>query len=307
VQWTVDQIPDQSGRVAVVTGANGGIGLCTASALAGAGAHVVMACRNLEKAGAAVTSIRAKHPAASVEVVACDLSSQAATRAAAEQVRADHRRIDLVIANAGVMAMPHRVTEDGWELQLATNHLGHFTFVGLLLDRLLDVPGSRVVSVTSNAHKFGRIRFEDLHSQRKYRRWRAYGQSKLANMLFASELARRLLAARAPTIAGAAHPGYAATEIQATATRASGRRLTARVTGLADRAFGQSPAMGALPSLYAATSPHMISGMLIGPSGLFELWGHPQAVVPGKRAQDVDVARRLWQVSEELTGVTFPV
>ena len=307
MQWTVQQIPDQCGRVAVVTGSNGGIGLVTASALAGAGAHVVMACRNAVKADAAVARIRTEHPAASVEVVGCDLASQAATRAAAEQIRASHRHIDLIIANAGVMAMPHRVTEDGWELQLATNHLGHFTFVGLLIDRLLDVPGSRIVSVTSNAHKFGRIRFEDLQSERKYRRWRAYGQSKLANLLFASELARRLLAARAPTIAGAAHPGYAATDIQATATRAAGRRLTARVTALADRVVGQSPAMGALPSLYAATSPHMVSGMLIGPDGLFELWGHPQAVVPGKRAQDTEVARRLWQVSEELTGVTFPV
>lgn len=305
--WTTSDIPDQHDRVAVVTGSNGGLGLEVALALAGKGAHVVMACRDEAKAKVAADRIRSVHATASLEIVRCDLSSQAATRAAVDDIRGSHDRIDLLIANAGVMAIPRRITDDGWEMQFATNHLGHWTLVGLLLDRMLDVAGSRVIAVTSEVHKIGRIDFDDLHGARRYQRWLAYAQSKLANALFAAELARRLLAAGRATIAGAAHPGYAATDLQLVGSRMAGRKLSERVIGLGNRLLGQSPAMGALPILYAATSPSMVSGMLIGPGGPFEMRGHPEVVVPSKRAQDPALARRLWQHSEELTGVTFPV
>ncbi len=305
--WNASDIPDQQGRVAVVTGANGGLGFEVALALAGNGAHVVMACRDEAKALAAAGRIRAAHPGASLELVRCDLSSQRATRAAVDEVRGAHDRVDLVVANAGVMAIPRRITDDGWEMQLATNHLGHWTLVGLLIDRMLEVDGSRVISVTSEFHKVGRIRFDDLHGARSYQRWLAYAQSKLANALFAAELSRRLLAAGCATIAGAAHPGYASTDLQLVGARMTGRRLSAGVMGLGNRLLGQSAAMGALPILYAATSPNMVSGMLIGPGGAFEMRGHPEVVVPSKRAQDPVLARRLWERSEELTGVSFPI
>jgi NAD(P)-dependent dehydrogenase (short-subunit alcohol dehydrogenase family) len=305
--WTRDDIPDQRGRVAVVTGANGGLGLETALGLAGAGAHVVMVCRNPAKTDAALARIRAEHPDASLEVVACDLSSQRSVRASTEEIRGRHERVDLLIANAGVMAIPRRITDDGWEMQLATNHLGHWTFTALLIDRMLPVDGSRVVVVTSEFHKAGRIDFDDLHGDRRYSRWKAYAQSKLANLLFASELSRRLLAGRHPTIAGAAHPGYSATDLQAVGPKMGGHKLTERVIDLGNRLIAQSSAMGALPTLYAATAPNMVSGMLIGPDGLFDMRGHPEVVVPSKRAQDPVLAKRLWAVSEELTGVSFPI
>jgi NAD(P)-dependent dehydrogenase (short-subunit alcohol dehydrogenase family) len=300
-------MPDQSGRTAVVTGANGGLGLETALALAGAGAHVVMANRNADKSAAAVERIRRQHPGASLEVVPCDLSSQRSTRAAAEQIHGAHERIDLLIANAGVMAIPRRITDDGWEMQLATNHLGHWTFSALLIDRMLDVDDSRVVVVTSELHKAGRIDFDDLHGDRRYNRWKAYAQSKLANVLFARELCRRLLAGHRATISGAAHPGYAATELQTVGPKMGGRRGFAQLMTLGNRLVAQPAAMGALPTLYAATSPSMISGMLIGPDGMFDMRGNPEVVVPSKRAQDVELGKRLWALSEELTGVSFPI
>lgn len=307
MRWNASDIPDQQGRVAVVTGANGGLGYEVAVALAGKGAHVVMACRDLAKARTAADRIRTLHPAAALEIVGCDLSSQRSTRAAVEDIRAVHDRLDLVVANAGVMAIPRRITEDGWEMQLATNHLGHWTLVGLLLHRMLDVEGSRVIAVTSEFHKVGRIRFDDLHGARSYQRWLAYAQSKLANALFAAELSRRLLASGRATIAGAAHPGYASTDLQLVGARMAGRRVSAAVMSVGNRLVGQSAAMGALPILYAATSPNMVSGMLIGPGGAFEMRGHPEVVVPSKRAQDPALARRLWERSEELTGVAYPV
>jgi len=303
--WTAADVPDQSGRVAVVTGANGGIGLETASVLAGAGAHVVMFCRNPSKTEAAQDRIREAHPRASLEVVACDLSSQASVKQAAAELRSRHDRIDLLINNAGVMAIPRRITEDGFEMQLATNHLGHWSLTALVIDLMLRVEGSRVVTVTSELHKAGRIDFGDLNGDRRYSRWRAYAQSKLANVLFARELCRRLLAGRHATISGAAHPGYAATDLQTVGSKMGGHRWTERIIELGNRLVAQTPAMGALPTLYAATSPHMISGMLIGPDGLFDMRGHPEVVVPSKSGQDTELAERLWEVSEELTGVAF--
>lgn len=305
--WSTSDIPDQSGRTIVVTGANSGIGLEAALALAGAGAHVVMACRNEAKAADAVERIRAAHPSASLEVVLLDLSSQASVKDAASAIGARHERLDVLIDNAGVMAIPRRVTDDGWEMQLATNHLGHFSLTGLLLDRLLATDGSRVVVVTSYVHHGGRIRFDDLHGERTYRRWRAYAQSKLANALFAFELQRRLARADAPTITVAAHPGYAATELQGVGPRMSGSKLMEVGSSVANRLFAQSAAAGALPTVYAATDPRIAGGELVGPSGFRQQRGAPTLVAPSKRASDVELAERLWAVSEELTGVTYPL
>jgi NAD(P)-dependent dehydrogenase (short-subunit alcohol dehydrogenase family) len=307
MRWTLADLPDQTGRTAVVTGANGGIGLATAEALAGAGAHVVMACRNLTKAEAAADRIRGRHPGAGLEIVRLDLSSQASTKAAAGAVGGDHPSIDLLVLNAGVMAVPRKVTEDGWEQQFATNHLGHFTFAGLLAGQVLAAEGSRIVTITSLMHKPGRIRFDDLQGERSYRAWGAYCQSKLANLLFARELHRRLAAAGSSTRSLAAHPGYTATDLQGVAPAERGSRMMGQVTRLGNWLLGQSPAMGALPTLYAATAPGLAGGELIGPSRLFESRGYPGVVRPAKRGCDDEVARRLWDVSEELTGVTFPV
>ncbi len=305
--WTVADIPDQNGRVAVVTGSNSGLGLETADALAGAGAHVVLACRNEEKAATAADHIRGTHPDASVEVVRCDLSSQASVAEAAKAINAAHDRLDLLIDNAGVMAIPRRVTDDGWEMQFATNHLGHFALTAHLLERLLATEGSRVVVVTSFVHHVGKIRFEDLQGERKYNKWSAYSQSKLANMLFTLELQRRLARADSGTIALASHPGYAATELQATGPRMSGSRFMEQGSILFNRVFAQSAAGGALPSLYAATSPEVAGGELIGPGGFMQQRGSPKPVSPSKRASDPDLALRLWEVSEQLTGVKYPV
>lgn len=305
--WERADIPDQNGRVALVTGANSGIGLEAALGLAGAGAKVVLACRNEEKASVAVDHIRAEVADADLDVVPLDLSVQASVREAAEAIRKEHPRLDLLVANAGVMAIPRRVTPDGWEMQLATNHLGHYALVGLLLDTMLDVDGSRVVVVTSGTHRGGRINFDDLQSERRYRKWMAYGQSKLANLLFAQELQRRLAAAAKPTICTAAHPGYASTHLAAVGPEMSGNTLMVRVMEISNRVIGQSAAAGALPTLYAATAPWLKGGELIGPKGPFHLRGNPAAETPAKKALDEAVAAQLWTVSQELTGVEYPV
>jgi NAD(P)-dependent dehydrogenase (short-subunit alcohol dehydrogenase family) len=243
-KWSSEQIPDQHGRTAIVTGANSGLGLVTARELARHGAHVVLACRNTAKGEHALAEIRAAAPDAQVELAVLDLSSLGSVEAFAEQYLAGHDGLDLLINNAGLMAPPRGVTADGFELQLGTNHLGHFALTGLLLDRLLHVPGSRVVTVSSNGHRAGRINFADLQSERRYSRVSAYGQSKLANLMFTYELERRLRAAEAPTIALAAHPGTASTEL---VRHIPGplRTAYAATGGL----FTQSATMGALPTL----------------------------------------------------------
>jgi NAD(P)-dependent dehydrogenase (short-subunit alcohol dehydrogenase family) len=300
-QWTAEQIPDQAGRTAVVTGANSGLGLATALELARAGAEVVLACRNVEKGEAALRSIREEVPEASVTLEALDLSDLASVRAFAERFSAEHDALDLLINNAGVMAPPRRETADGFELQFGTNHLGHFALTGLLRDRLEGREDARVVTVSSTAHKYGRIRFDDLQAERRYRRWRAYGQSKLANVLFALELERRLRGSRSTVKSLAAHPGYAATNLQSAAPPAFDRAVMV-VTNLL---FAQSAAMGALPSLYAATRPNLDGGLYIGPDGFEQGRGHPKVVLPVKAGRDEETAKRLWSVSEELTGVSY--
>lgn len=302
-KWSQADIPDQSGRVAIVTGANTGLGYHTAAGLAQQGAHVVLAVRNLEKGNAALARIVAAHPKADVTLAQLDLSSLDSVRHVAEALRANYPRIDLLINNAGVMYTPKQVTADGFEMQFGTNHLGHFALTGLLLDHLLGVRGSRVVTVSSVGHRIrAAIHFDDLQWERHYDRVAAYGQSKLANLLFTYELQRRLAEQQKNTIAVAAHPGLANTELA--------RNLPGIVKPVVDvfwSVMSQGAAMGALPTLRAATGPDVEGGQYYGPDGLGEQRGHPKLVSSSAQSHDEELQHRLWTVSEELTGVTFPV
>lgn len=295
--WTEQSIPDQHGRVAIVTGGSTGLGFETARMLAAHGAKVVLAVRDVERGGQAAARI-----AGDVAVQALDLTSLDSIRSAAADLRAAYPRIDLLINNAGVMYTPRQTTSDGFELQFGTNHLGHFALTGLLIDRLLPVPGSRVVTVSSTGHRIrAAIHFDNLQWERSYSRAGAYGQSKLANLMFTYELQRRL-APHGTTIAVAAHPGVSNTELVRNlpaAFRGPIRWLAPLLT--------QKPEMGALPTLRAATDPTVIGGQYYGPGGWGEIRGYPKLVTSSPDSYDLAVQQRLWTVSEGLTGVTFPV
>jgi NAD(P)-dependent dehydrogenase (short-subunit alcohol dehydrogenase family) len=296
--WTFDDIPDQTGRTAIVTGANTGIGLETARMLARKGATVVLACRNPEKGKAAIERIQADRPAGSAALEALDLSDLDSVAAFAEAFAGKHARLDLLVDNAGVMVPPLSRTKQGFELQIGTNHLGHFALAGRLLPLVLGTPGARIVIVASSAQRFGRIDFDDLNWERRpYRAWSAYGQSKLANMLFALELDRRLSTSGSDVRATAAHPGWTATDLQRTA---------GATTRFFNPILAMKPADGALPTLRAATDPAAAGGSYWGPARFFELSGPPVPAAIIARARDEAVAARLWEVSEKLTGVSFP-
>jgi NAD(P)-dependent dehydrogenase (short-subunit alcohol dehydrogenase family) len=298
-KWTSDDVPGQQGRLAVVTGANTGLGFETAQVLAARGASVVLAVRDVEKGKRAAARIAGSAPGANVMVQPLDLTSLDSIRAAADELRDKHPRIDLLINNAGVMFTPRQTTHDGFELQFGTNHLGHFALTGLLLERMLPVPGSRVVTVSSIGHRLGaRINFDDLQGERSYSRVGAYGQSKLANLMFTYELQRRLSGA-GTTIAVAAHPGFANTELT--------RNSPAIAAFFYVRVISQKAAMGALPVLRAATDPGVLGGQYYGPGGFFGARGYPKLAESSRQSHDTAIQRRLWTVSEELTGVTFPV
>jgi NAD(P)-dependent dehydrogenase (short-subunit alcohol dehydrogenase family) len=284
-----------------VTGANSGLGLATARELARRGASVVLACRDTGKGTSALERIEAEVPDAQVSLGQLDLGSLASVETFAQGYRSDHDGLDLLINNAGVMAPPRRVTSDGFELQLGTNHLGHFALTGRLIGAMEGSADARVVAVSSNAHKLGRINFDDLQSERHYNRWRAYGQSKLADLMTALELDRRLRAAGSRVKSLAAHPGYAATNLQTAAPPL----LDRTVMTVTNRLFAQSAEAGALCLLYAATEPGLQGGVYVGPDGLGEARGHPKVVSPSRAAYDEQVAARLWDVSEQLTGVKF--
>jgi NAD(P)-dependent dehydrogenase (short-subunit alcohol dehydrogenase family) len=300
-KWTTADIPNQTGRTAVITGANTGLGYETAAALAAKGAHVVLAVRNIEKGKAAADLIRRAAPDANLALQELDLSSLESIRNGADQLRAQYETIDLLINNAGVMMTPKSTTKDGFELQFGTNHLGHFALTNLLLDRVLAAPGSRIVTVSSVGHRFARrgIRFDDLQWESNYSRVGAYGQAKLANLMFTYELQRRLQGT--DTIAVAAHPGGSNTELA--------RNLPAAVRGLATvlAPVMQGPDMGALPTLRAATDPGVLGGQYFGPDGFGEQRGHPKVVASSVASHDTEAQRRLWAVSEELTSVVAPV
>ena len=304
--WNAADIPSQEGRIAVVTGTNSGLGFVTARELARAGATVVMTSRDPARGADAEQRLRDAVPGADVRLEALDLASLSSVREFADRMSAAYDGgIDLLVNNAGVMAIPRATTADGFEMQLGTNHLGHFALTGRLLPALLKRTGSRVVTVSSTAHKIGAIDFDDLFGEKKYRSWGAYGQSKLANLLFAYELQRRLDAAGASTISVAAHPGYSATNLQAVGPQQSGNKVMGLLMDLGNVVFGQSADDGALPQLYAATAPDVSGGEFYGPSRLMETRGAPKRVDSTSRSKDVEVAARLWAVSEELTGVRF--
>jgi NAD(P)-dependent dehydrogenase (short-subunit alcohol dehydrogenase family) len=296
-KWTSERIPDQTGRVAIVTGANSGIGYQSALALAKKGATVVLAVRDEAKGRNAMEQIKEEQPGARVEVMKLDLASLESVRAFAAAFKQRHERLDLLVNNAGVMMPPTRSsTADGFELQLGTNHIGHFALTGLLLELLTSTPGSRVVNVSSAAHRWGGIDFDDLQwEKRRYKRMASYGQSKVANLLFTYELQRRLQAAGAETRALAAHPGWTATNLQ----RTSG--LFRALNPL----FAMKPWQGALPTLYAATADDASGGQYYGPDGLGEMRGYPRPVGSSPASRDLETAARLWQISEQLSGVTY--
>jgi NAD(P)-dependent dehydrogenase (short-subunit alcohol dehydrogenase family) len=305
-KWTADDVPDQHGRIVVITGANSGIGLAAARTLAARGARVVLAGRDAGRTGRAAGEIRAAAGGAEVETAELDLASLDSVRAAAADLAARFPRLDLLINNAGVMFTPHGLTSDGFELQFGTNHLGHFALTGLLLPSLLEVPGSRVVTVSSNGHRMGRLNFDDLMHARRYSRYAAYGQSKLANLMFTYELQRRLAAAGAPTIATAAHPGTARTELTRHMSPVANASMGPRFRAL-NSWWVQDAVTGALPTLRAATDPAATGGAYYGPDGFLQMTGHPVLVRSSGRSQNAEVQRRLWAESEKLTHVSYPV
>jgi NAD(P)-dependent dehydrogenase (short-subunit alcohol dehydrogenase family) len=300
-KWTAADIPDQTGRVAVVTGSNSGLGLVTARELARHGAKVIIACRNTEKGDRASREIEQAVPGAQLSVQSLDLSDLASVRGFAARLTGEHETVDTLINNAGVMAPPRTLTADGFESQFGTNHLGHFALTGLLLPNLLSAREPRVVTLSSGAHRIGRINFDDLQGERRYVNWLAYGQSKLANLMFCFELARRASLAGTKLLSTAAHPGYARTNLQF----AGPRKHEQAVMLVTNVLMAQSADKGALPTLYAATYPDLPNGAFIGPDGFMEQRGHPHIVTAIGRAYDENAWRRLWELSEELTGVAY--
>jgi NAD(P)-dependent dehydrogenase (short-subunit alcohol dehydrogenase family) len=295
-KWTADDMPSLAGRVAIVTGANSGLGYETARALAGHGATVIMACRSTERGAAALAQIRSSvlDPDASVRPL--DLAYLSSVRSFVDDFDGG---LDILVNNAGVMAIPRRETADGFEMQFGTNHLGHFALTGLLMPALLQRPGARVVTVSSQAANIGRLNFDDLQGARHYTRWTAYGQAKLANQVFCLELDRRARAAGVDLVSAAAHPGYAATNLQ---TAAGG--FWERLMGLGNAMVAQSAAAGALPTLYAASAPGIQGGTYYGPDQIGGMRGHPRQVKFVRQARSEEAGRRLWEMSEQLTGVS---
>ena len=300
-RWSADDIPDLSGQTAVVTGANSGLGYQTALQLARHGAHVILACRDPGRGAEALSRLRASAPGAPVELVRLDLSDLSSVRTFAAELTRAKEGLDILVNNAGVMAIPPQKTADGFEMQFGTNHLGHFALTGLLLPSLLARRGARVVTVSSNAALFGRMRFDDLQAERRYSRWPAYAQSKLANQLFMLELNRRAKKAGLDLVSVGSHPGYSATNLGASTNDSAFQTAMA----IGDRLFAQSDAAGALPSLYAACAADVVGGEYFGPDQLFGMRGRPTRISPVRAARDEASARRLWEVSTDLTGVGF--
>ncbi|MDW4907380.1 oxidoreductase [Streptomyces sp. ADMS] len=300
--WNAQDIPDQSGRTAVVTGANSGLGYVTARELARAGARVVLACRSEARGNEAVGRLLGEVPDGIAEFWRLDLGDLSSVREFVAEL--PYERIDLLVNNAGVMALPYGTTVDGFETQFGVNHLGHFALTGLLFPALTGTPGARIVNLSSGTHAFANIDIDDLNSERNYRRWIAYGRSKTANLLFTHELARRLAAAGSDLVAAAAHPGYAATNLQTAAPRMQGHRGAERFMEIGNRYFAQSADAGALPTLYAATAPGVRPDAFIGPRVLG--WrGSPAKSWRASWTLDDRAGERLWAASEELTGVTY--
>jgi NAD(P)-dependent dehydrogenase (short-subunit alcohol dehydrogenase family) len=303
--WTLDSIPDQHGQLVLITGGNSGLGFEAGRALAGKGAHVILTARDAGKGQAAAEAIRREHPQATVAVMALDLADLSSVRLFAADFQKRFSVLPRLINNAGVMATPYQRTKDGFELQFGTNHLVHFALTGLLLPSLLAAPKARVVTVSSGVHERGAIAFDNLDGSRRYDMWAAYGQSKLANVLFAYELQRCFQARGLNTISLACHPGYAGTNLQSAGPRLAGSRLRESLMGFANRFLAQPAAMGALPLLYAAVEPTLRGGEYIGPLGAMGMRGYPGLAASSARSHDAAAARRLWEISETLTGIRY--
>lgn len=304
-KWTHKDIADQQGKVVIVTGGNSGIGYEAGLALARKNARVILAVRSVDKGELAAKTIRQIHPAADVSVMSLNLADLKNIRAFAETFFSKHKTLDILINNAGVMALPERKTVDGFEMQFGTNHLGHFALTGLLLPVLNATPNARVVTVSSGVHTAGDIHFDDLQWTKKYDRWGAYAQSKLANLLFAYELQRRLTASNIKTISVGCHPGYAATNLQSAGPLMEGSIIKQWMMNFGNFLFAQSQEMGALPTLFAAVAPQVNGCDYIGPTSLGGARGYPDKVKSNDKSYDEVLAKQLWTVSEELTGVTY--
>lgn len=299
--WDESQVPDMQGKTIVITGANSGIGYEAATILAGRGAEIVMAVRNYEKGQKALQAIQNVHPSAKLQLMRLDLSELASIRHFAEEFRQKHHRLSILINNAGVMMPPYSRTQDGFELQFGSNHLGHFALTGLLLPHLLATPHARIVTLSSIAAYAGKIDFDNLDGSKGYRSFKFYSQSKLANMLFARELQLRLAQHQVDTISVACHPGFTHTNL---ASRGSGKPVSG-IFGLLSRSFGQKALMGALPTLYAATSPTIHGGEYVGPDGKGGRKGYPKLDNHIDKLYQADISQRLWTLSESLTGVQY--
>jgi NAD(P)-dependent dehydrogenase (short-subunit alcohol dehydrogenase family) len=309
-RWTEEQVPDLSGKTFVVTGANSGIGFEASRALAAKGATVVLACRSQDKGRAAIEAIRSRTPGAKLALERLDLGDLESVRALASKLLKDHPRLDVLINNAGIMAIPRLTTKNGFETQIGTNHLGHFALTGLLMERLVESAPSRVVTVSSKAHamgKFGTLDENDLLLQTGYTKWGAYGRSKLANLLFAYELERRLEASFPSVLSVACHPGYAATNLQAVGPQMTNSALGKAFMSIGNAVFAQSAAAGALPTLYAATASDVRGGDYIGPGGPFKIVGAPAKQKSNRASHDTQAAGKLWDTSVRLTGVDFDI
>jgi NAD(P)-dependent dehydrogenase (short-subunit alcohol dehydrogenase family) len=307
-KWSLSDLPDLSGRTVLVTGANGGIGFEAASVFASLGAHVVLGCRDAQRGEQALARIAAQAIGtgrSKVESLRLDLASLASIRQAARSFSERHERLDILCNNAGVMAIPRTLTEDGFETQLGVNHFGHFALTGLLLGALRQSPAGRVVTVSSTAHRMGRMRFEDLDGERSYHKWSAYAQSKLANLLFTYELQRRLERADAPVISVACHPGYANTNLQLVGPARERSRAGLTFFRFCNAVFAQSAVKGAWPTLYAAASPELRGAEYIGPGGPAEIAGRPVKVDSSRASHDLQAAARLWEISVARTGVDY--
>ncbi len=306
MKWTLEAMPSLEGQVWVVTGANSGLGLETVKGLAAKGAAVVMACRDPQRAEAAADEVRRVAPQAKLELESLDLASLKSIEAFAARLANAHPIVDGLINNAGIMAIPRRTTADGFEMQLGTNHLGHYALTLRALPLLEAAKAPRVISVASAAHRMGTMNFDDLMGEKSYAPWSAYGQSKLANLLFTYELHRKLSAAGKRTIAVAAHPGYAATNLQGVGAKMTGSKLSAWFMNVGNSVMAQSATMGALPTLYAATVSEVKGGEYFGPDGFMEFKGHPRRCDSNAKSKDLVTAQKLWEASEKLTGVRFP-
>lgn len=305
--WQLEDLGPQDGRTVVITGGNSGIGFEAAKALTDKGARVIIACRNPNKARAVCQQIAADQTTANIEAVTLDLASLNSVRSCADELRRRCERLDVLINNAGVMAIPRRDTEDGFEMQFGTNHLGHFALTALLFPLLQSASGSRVVTVSSLAHLFAIINFANLHGRMFYERWMAYGQSKLANLLFSYELDRRLRGANVDVLSIACHPGVASTNLGYASPRMLGSPLGETLVQLYTSIIAQSAADGALPTLHAGFAAEVQGGDYIGPDGLGEMRGNPRKVSSSFMSRSQTIARQLWRISEEATGVQFAI